>query len=131
MLKAFLAERFELFGDYEDAIARDERYLFHSVLSPYLNVGLLTPAEVIEAALDDAETHGTPMNSLEGFIRQIIGWREFIRGVYLIEGRRQRTTNWNSIVRCLLAEAYEINPSTTQSKVLETGYCHHQQLMIS
>jgi deoxyribodipyrimidine photolyase-related protein len=136
MLKAFLAERFELFGDYEDAIIRDEHFLFHSVLSPYLNVGLLTPAEVIEAALEHARKYDTPMNSLEGFIRQIIGWREFIRGVYLIEGRRQRTTNFWNFDRKIPLSFYEgttgIEPfDVTIRKVLETGYCHHiERLMI-
>jgi len=136
MLKAFLAERFDLFGDYEDAIVRDEHYLFHSVLSPYINAGLLTPTEVIEAALVHAEKHDTPINSLEGFIRQIIGWREFIRGVYLIEGRRQRTTNFWNFDRKMPRSFYEgttgIEPfDHTIRKVLETGYCHHiERLMI-
>ncbi|HMS09787.1 MAG TPA: cryptochrome/photolyase family protein, partial [Pyrinomonadaceae bacterium] len=107
LLESFLNNRFELFGDYEDAIARDEQHLFHSVLSPYLNAGLLTPGEVIDAALEHARKHGTPMNSLEGFIRQIIGWREFIRGVYLVEGRRQRTKNFWKFYRKMPRSFYE------------------------
>lgn len=73
-LRLFLEERLELFGDYEDAIPQRERTLFHSVLTPMLNIGLLTPAQIVEETLKvDA-----PLNSKEGFIRQIIGWREFI-----------------------------------------------------
>ncbi len=74
-LKEFLSERLARFGDYEDAIPKRERTLFHSILTPYLNTGLLTPAEVVAAAL---ATPGVPLNSLEGFVRQVIGWREFI-----------------------------------------------------
>ncbi len=136
MLEQFLRERFEVFGDYEDAIVRDEKYLFHSVLSPYLNAGLLTPNEVVEAAIAHAEKHDMPINSLEGFIRQIIGWREFIRGVYEIESRRQRTTNFWKFTRPMPSSFYDgttgIEPfDATIQKVLETGYCHHiERLMI-
>jgi deoxyribodipyrimidine photolyase-related protein len=75
-LSEFLTERLSLFGDYEDAIPHRERTLFHSLLTPMLNIGLLTPQEVITQALKFEAT--APINSLEGFIRQIIGWREFI-----------------------------------------------------
>ena len=81
-LRAFLDERFEKFGDYEDALSNRDPVLFHSVLSPMMNLGLITPAEIVERAVAHAGEHGTPLNSLEGFVRQIIGWREFIRGVY-------------------------------------------------
>ncbi|MBK9165493.1 MAG: cryptochrome/photolyase family protein [Acidobacteria bacterium] len=136
MPEQFLLERFEVFGDYEDAIVRDEKYLFHSVLSPYLNTGLLTPDEVIDAAIEHAEKHDMPINSLEGFIRQIIGWREFIRGVYEIEGRRQRTTNFWKFTRPMPSSFYDgttgLEPfDATIQKVLETGYCHHiERLMV-
>ena len=73
-LEVFIEERLGLFGDYEDAIPQSERVLFHSVLTPMLNIGLLTPAEVVEAAACSSAT----LNSKEGFIRQVIGWREFI-----------------------------------------------------
>ena len=81
-LKKFLEQRFKFFGTYEDAMQEQQNFLFHSMLSPLLNVGLLTPKEVIDSALNHAESNDIPLNSLEGFIRQIIGWREFIRGVY-------------------------------------------------
>ena len=76
-LDQFLIERLCQFGDYEDAIPRRERTLFHSLLTPYLNCGLLTPHQVIEATLK----FDVPINSKEGFLRQIIGWREFIFGM--------------------------------------------------
>ena len=77
-LDTFLDERFELFGDYEDAIEERQSLLYHSALSPLLNCGLLTPKEVVDKALQK----DVPINSQEGFIRQIIGWREFVRGCY-------------------------------------------------
>ncbi|BAM02964.1 cryptochrome/photolyase family protein [Phycisphaera mikurensis] len=87
-LKAFLDDRFERFGPYEDALSNRDPVLFHSALSPVLNLGLLTPREVVAAAVDHARKHEEaagepfPLNSLEGFVRQVIGWREFVRGVY-------------------------------------------------
>lgn len=75
----FFEQRFAQFGDYEDAIVQDESWLHHSILTPMMNVGILTPSYVIDEALKYAEKHDTPINSLEGFVRQIVGWREFIR----------------------------------------------------
>ena len=82
-LRDFLEQRFEEFGKYEDAIVVDENILHHSVLTPMLNIGLLLPKQIVESAISFASLNNIPMNSLEGFIRQIIGWREFIRGVYV------------------------------------------------
>ncbi len=81
-LDLFLEQRFKRFGPYEDAIDDKRVFLFHSVLSPYLNCGLLTPYEVVVKALAYAERYAIHYPSLEGFIRQIIGWREFVRGIY-------------------------------------------------
>jgi deoxyribodipyrimidine photolyase-related protein len=92
-LDTFLKERFASFGDYEDAMEMSHTRLFHSVLSPYLNAGLLTPRVVLSAVLEYAETHSAPLASLEGFVRQLIGWREFIRMVYVYKGREMRTKN--------------------------------------
>ena len=74
-LQRFLDERFNLFGPYEDAIVKNENWLWHSVLTPSLNIGLLTPEFVVEEAIAYAEKNNVPLNSLEGFIRQIVGWR--------------------------------------------------------
>ena len=70
------------FGNYQDAMKAGDDYLFHSVLSPYLNIGLLTPREVCERAIEEYERKLAPLHSVEGFIRQILGWREFVRGLY-------------------------------------------------
>ena len=95
-LDNFLTERFTLFGTYEDAIHAENQFLFHSALSPVMNMGILTPREVIDRALAYGEGNSIPINSLEGFIRQIIGWREFIRGVYHEKGDDQSSSNfWN------------------------------------
>ena len=89
-LRIFLKQRFSNFGIYEDAMLENENFLFHSCLSVNMNIGLLTPREVVNKALKYAEKESVPLNSLEGFIRQIIGWREFIRGIYIEEGNFQK-----------------------------------------
>ena len=81
-LNDFLVQRFAQFGKYEDAIVPDQSWLYHSVLSPMLNTGLLTPNEVVSAALSYAKANEIALNNVEGFIRQIIGWREFMRATY-------------------------------------------------
>ena len=135
-LNNFLKNRFEKFGIYEDAIVADENILHHSVLTPMLNTGLLTPKQIIDAVLDHAENNDIPLNSLEGFIRQIIGWREFIRIVYEREGNKQRTTNYwkfkQKIPSSFWTGTTGILPiDITIKKVLQTGYCHHiERLMV-
>jgi deoxyribodipyrimidine photolyase-related protein len=93
-LDDFLERRLADFGPYEDAISRRSRSLFHSVLSSSLNLGLITPAAVLERAIGAAEAANVPLNSLEGFIRQIVGWREFIRGIYRRCGEEQEQSNF-------------------------------------
>ena len=78
-LEHFITTGLGGFGPYEDAVMSHERFLNHSMLSPYLNIGLLHPREVIEAALAASDV---PINSLEGFVRQMIGWREYVHGIY-------------------------------------------------
>ncbi|MEM9896615.1 MAG: cryptochrome/photolyase family protein [Bacteroidota bacterium] len=82
LLNDFLKERFENFGPYEDAIHSQHVFAFHSVLSPYINMGLITPAEVVDKAVEYYQQNDTHFPSVEGFVRQIIGWREFMRGIY-------------------------------------------------
>jgi len=95
-LNEFLKKRFLNFGVYEDAMLEGKNFLFHSCLSANMNIGLLTPEEVINKALKYAKKESVPINSLEGFIRQVIGWREFIRGIYVEEGNFQISQNyWN------------------------------------
>ncbi|MGZ0189338.1 MAG: cryptochrome/photolyase family protein, partial [Alphaproteobacteria bacterium] len=81
-LDRFIEDRLPWFGDYQDAMAADDPFIFHSVLSPYLNIGLLSPREVCAQAEAAYRDGAVPINAAEGFIRQILGWREFVRGVY-------------------------------------------------
>lgn len=81
-LDKFISERLPYFGDYQDAMKTDEPWLFHSHISYALNAGLLSPKEVITAAIKAYENAKAPINAVEGFVRQILGWREFIRGIY-------------------------------------------------
>ncbi len=81
-LDNFLIERFNLFGDYEDAIHSNHRTLWHSVLSPLINSGLLTPRQIIDKSSEFYQSKNIGINSYEGFVRQIIGWREFILLMY-------------------------------------------------
>ncbi|MBM3979917.1 MAG: cryptochrome/photolyase family protein [Planctomycetes bacterium] len=133
-LADFLEHRFADFGVYEDAISTRERVLFHSVLTPALNVGLLSPAEVTDAALKYADR--VPLNSLEGFVRQVIGWREFVRLVYRTRGREQRTRNYWGYTRPIPAAFYTGTTGIAPvdhviRSVLDTAYCHHiERLMI-
>ncbi|RZM18749.1 MAG: cryptochrome/photolyase family protein [Pedobacter sp.] len=135
-LAEFLKERFEHFGIYEDAIVANEHILHHSVLTPMLNIGLLHPQEVIDAALAAADEYHIPLNSVEGFVRQVMGWREFIHIVYEREGTKQRTTNYWKFDRKIPESFWKgetgIEPiDTTIKKVLKTGYCHHiERLMV-
>jgi deoxyribodipyrimidine photolyase-related protein len=135
-LKQFLQTRFSEFGDYEDAIVNSELVLHHSLLTPMLNVGLLTPDEILEEAVTYATNNNIPLNSCEGFVRQIIGWREFIRGVYQTKGTQERTTNYwrfkRKIPRSFWTGTTGILPiDSTIKKVLATGYCHHiERLMV-
>ena len=135
-LDTFLQERFEKFGIYEDAIVEKESVLYHSVLSPMLNIGLLTPEQIIDKTLAVAASKSIPINSLEGFIRQIVGWREFIRLVYEREGTKQRTTNYWQFTRKIPKTFWSGNTGiapidSTIKKILKTGYAHHiERLMV-
>lgn len=130
----FFTSRFRDFGPYEDAIVSKEAFLHHSVLSPLINIGLLSPQEVIDKAL--SLRNQIPLNSLEGFIRQIIGWREFIRYVYLAIGTRQRTTNFwkfnNALPPGFYTATTGIPPlDAVISKTLRYAFNHHiERLMV-
>ncbi|MTE27582.1 cryptochrome/photolyase family protein [Winogradskyella ouciana] len=135
-LQQFFEQRFHEFGPYEDAIVKEEHFLNHSILSPLINVGLLDPSEVIEKAIGFGKSNDVPINSIEGFVRQILGWREFIRGVYEVKGTEERTKNFWNFDRKIPASFYDgttgIKPiDDVIKKVLKTGYAHHiERLMI-
>jgi len=84
-LTHFVKNALPWFGDFQDALPDDEDYLFHSRLSAYLNIGLLQPLEVCEAVEKAWRAGDVPLNAAEGYIRQIVGWREFIRGIYWLK----------------------------------------------
>lgn len=136
MLDQFIEERLDLFGPYEDALKVGDSRLFHSHLSLYLNNGLLLPMEVCEKAVKAYEQGEARLNSVEGFIRQIIGWREFVRVYYEAMMPKIRETNhfgfteklpdmyWTGKTKMKCLEE-SIRP------VIEEGYSHHiQRLMI-
>jgi deoxyribodipyrimidine photolyase-related protein len=135
-LTQFLQKRFAEFGDYEDAIVNSELVLHHSLLTPMLNVGLLAPDEILEDAVTYATNNNIPLNSCEGFVRQILGWREFIRGVYQTKGTQERITNYWKFKRKIPASFWNgttgiLPVDDTIKKVLATGYCHHiERLMV-
>lgn len=135
-LRDFLKNRFIFFGDYEDAILEKEHILFHSCLSPLLNVGLLTPDIVLKEAMEHLKKHKVPLNSIEGFVRQLIGWREFIRGVYHSIGRQQKKHNFfkhkKRVPQAFYKAATGILPIDESIKKLQShAYLHHiERLMI-
>lgn len=93
MLDRFVAEALPNFGDYQDAMVSDHDFLFHSALSPAINIGLLRPREVLAAAEAAYRAGNAPINAVEGFIRQILGWREYVRGVYWLKMPGYAETN--------------------------------------
>ncbi len=133
-LDQFLKERLRLFGDYEDAITDRSNTVFHSALSPLINLGLITPSEIIEK-LKKIESK-IPLNSLEGYVRQIIGWREFMRGVYQNYDQRLEKSNFFNHKRKMKNTWYTgttgLLPLDYAIKNVETyGWSHHiERLMI-
>ena len=130
-LKNFIDNHFAEFGPYEDAMALDNWALHHSLLSPYLNNGLLHPHEVIDAALAAFETGAIPIASCEGFIRQIIGWREYVNGMYWFLGADYRDNNQLAAKRPLLPlfsdpEKTQMNcVKTIVGDIKERAWVHH------
>jgi deoxyribodipyrimidine photolyase-related protein len=125
------------FGDYQDAMLRDEKYLYHAVVSLYLNVGLLDPLDVcrrVERAYRDGHA---PLNAAEGFIRQVIGWREYVRGIYWLQGPEYVDENVFGHTRPLpdffwtgSTEMACVRASVEQTR--DEAYAHHiQRLMVT
>lgn len=136
-LAHFLDFALPCFGDYQDAISDNEDWLFHSILSPYINCGLLDPLSICEAVVHCYYANQAPLNAVEGFVRQIIGWREFVRGIYWMNmpGYAQQNRlgnsrslpwfywNGNTGMRCL----HKAIDATHRN-----GYAHHiQRLMVT
>jgi len=134
LLDYFLKNKINLFGDYEDAVSKKSNILFHSALSPLINIGLITPLEIIEK-IKKIENK-IRINSLEGYVRQVIGWREFMRGIYQNYNAKMANTNffnhknkmkqsWYNGTTGLEPLDYSINNAA------EYGWTHHiERLMI-
>ncbi len=127
-LDQFVEHRLEQFGPYEDAMTTRSATVFHSVLSPCMNLGLLTPAEIIKKAMTRADE--VPLQSLEGFVRQVIGWREFVRGIYREFSDEQDRSNFWSHERTLTSAWYDgttgIPPlDDTIRTAQKLGWAHH------
>ena len=136
VLSNFLISKFSLFGNYQDAIISDKTYLFHSIISPGLNIGLITPKEVVNSAIDFSNKSNIEFNSLEGFVRQILGWREFIRGIYITNGKSQKESNYWEAKNKLPKSFYDGNTNLLPvddsiNKVNKYAYLHHiERLMV-
>lgn len=135
-LQSFIQDRLTDFGPYEDALSEKHDFINHSVLTPFLNVGLLTPKQVISEVLKQARAKDLPLNSVEGFIRQVIGWREFIRGIYQNFSERQDRDNFFQHNRKLKACWYDGTTGVAPldhviKKTVRLGYAHHiERLMV-
>ncbi|MEP3225932.1 MAG: cryptochrome/photolyase family protein [Parasphingorhabdus sp.] len=133
----FLDHALAEFGDYQDAMLTDEPFLWHSVLSPYLNSGLLDPHELCAEVAALYDNGKIPLNAAEGFIRQIIGWREYVRGIYWREGPNYAQQNFLDAKRPLPDFYYNAETdlhclSQAIGQTLDLAYAHHiQRLMIT
>ena len=136
-LTHFIDECLPDFGDYQDAMKSGEDFLFHALLSPYMNIGLLEPREVCEAALKAFEDERAPLAAVEGFIRQILGWREYIRGFYWLQMPGYERSNFLEAKRPLpdffwTAETDMNCLRQTIETTRRHAYAHHiQRLMIT
>ncbi len=136
-LKVFIEDRLPLFGDYQDAMWTEHGTLYHSLLSSSLNLKLLDPREVVDAAVDAFEQGKAPINAVEGFVRQIVGWREYIRGVYWLH--RNEWLAFNALQASHALPEMYWNAKTGMNcmqhsleQVLNSGYGHHiQRLMVT
>ncbi len=136
-LDGFVRDHLPVFGDYEDAMRPGEPFVHHSVLSPYLNLGLLHPQEVLDAVLEAYAGGHAPLASVEGFVRQVLGWREFVHGLYHLKGPDWKTANALDNHEALPGWLWELGegPELPLTGVLATlrtyGWNHHiERLMV-
>ncbi|MEP3639971.1 MAG: cryptochrome/photolyase family protein [Paracoccaceae bacterium] len=135
-LDEFIARRLRLFGDYQDAMIQDEPWMYHSHIALYLNCGLLNPLECISRA-EAAYHDGTaPLNAVEGFIRQILGWREYVRGIYWMKMPAYKAANFLEAERAL-PDFYWTGDTMMNcmrqciAETKQNAYAHHiQRLMV-
>ena len=136
LLNFFIKEKINLFGDYEDAVNQKDKILFHSALSPYINLGLITPEFIIQKVLDFHKKNNIRLNSLEGYIRQVIGWREFMRGIYQSYSHEMESRNFFNQNRKMKKSWYEGTTGLPPldyaiNNAINNGWSHHiERLMI-
>jgi deoxyribodipyrimidine photolyase-related protein len=136
-LQKFVDERLATFGEYQDAMWTNEPFLYHSHISAAMNVKLLNPREVIAAAVSAFEDGRGPIEAVEGFVRQVLGWREFMRGVYWLDMPGMREANHFNHTRKLPAwywtgETHMNCMKDAIGQTLKYGYAHHiQRLMVT
>jgi deoxyribodipyrimidine photolyase-related protein len=136
-LQQFIERGLPSFGDYQDAMLQDERFLFHAVLSQYINAGLLDPLTVCRRIEEEYRKGRVPLNSAEGFIRQIIGWREYVRGIYWLKMPDYVNHNFFGNARQLPAFYWsgETDMACLRACIEQTrdeAYAHHiQRLMVT
>lgn len=136
VLSQFIEQRLVQFGDYQDAMLMEEPWLYHSHISFYLNCGLLMPIECIQAAEKAYYQQSAPLNAVEGFIRQILGWREYVRGLYWLKMPEYENENYLSAVRSLpnmfwTADTKMRCMQQCISQTKQHAYAHHiQRLMV-
>ena len=134
---AFLQNALPQFGDYQDAMVTGEPLLWHALLSPYINIGLLDPLALCRAVEVEYRSGRVPLNAAEGFIRQIIGWREYVRGIYWWAGPEYGQRNFLNAKRALPAfywtgETDMHCMSQAIGQTLDLAYAHHiQRLMVT
>ncbi|WCM26751.1 cryptochrome/photolyase family protein [Sphingomonas sp. QA11] len=133
---SFFTNALPQFGDFEDAMLTGERFLWHSILSPYINSGLLNPLDLCRRAETEYREGRAPLNSVEGYIRQIIGWREYVRGIYWREGPDYVDRNFLGHSRALPDWFWTGDTdmhclAETIGQTLATAHAHHiQRLMV-
>ncbi len=133
----FLKHALPRFGDYQDAMLTDQPFLWHAVLSPYINSGLLDPVDLCRAVEAEYSAGRVPLNCAEGFIRQIIGWREYMRGIYWREGPDYVERNFLDARRDLPGFYWSGETdmhclSQAIGQTLDHAYAHHiQRLMVT
>ena len=137
ILDKFIQHSLPFFGDYQDAMMLDEPFLYHALISLYLNTGLLDPLETCRKVEEAFINGDAPLNAVEGFIRQIIGWREYIRGIYFLKGPGYTDQNYLKAKRKLPSFYWsgDTKMRCVSQAVLQTknhSYAHHiQRLMVT
>ena len=137
ILDKFIHHSLPFFGDYQDAMMLNEPFLYHALISLYLNTGLLDPLETCRKVEEAFINGDAPLNAVEGFIRQIIGWREYIRGIYFLKGPGYTDQNYLKAKRKLPSFYWSADTKMrcVSQAVLQTkkhSYAHHiQRLMVT